>query len=110
MRCFFQIQDRWYVLANWQARLHAGDVAVFRDMEADDVAALLALRDEGYDDAAIFDRLYPTPPVTPAVSIPVDLLTKHQLAYLIEHALNCSLPSLKRLTKSDLTALLSCLD
>lgn len=109
-RCFFQIRGRWHVLMNWQARSQPNDIAVMNPLSSKEVATLLSLQKEGYKDTSIFDRLFPPGPALPEkqkVSLPVSLLSKAQLAYVIEHKLTASLPSLRKMSKADLVSMLS---
>ena len=67
------------------------------------------MKQEGVAEVDIFARLYP-PQIVPApvqeVCLPIALLTKRQLAYLIENRLGTALPSLKKMHKDDLMGLL----
>ncbi len=108
-RCFLQIRGRWYALMNWKARASRADTVVFRALSSEEVALFQSMQREGFREAAIFAQLYP-PQVVPSpaqeVRLPVALLTKVQLAYLIENRLGGSLPSLKKMHKDDLMMLL----
>ena len=108
-RCFLQIRGRWYALMNWKARASRADTVVFQALSSEEVALFQSMQREGFMEAAIFAQLYP-PHVAPApaqeVRLPVALLTKVQLAYLIENRLEASLPSLKKMLKDDLMMLL----
>ena len=104
-----QIKGRWYALMNWQARDSRADSVVLRALSCEEVASFLSMKQAGLREAAIFAQLYP-PPVVPVplqdVRLPVALLTKTQLAFLIENRLGASLPSLKKMHKEDLVMLL----
>ena len=108
-RCFLQIRGRWYALMNWKARASRADTVVFRALSSEEVALFQSMQREGFREAAIFAQLYPPQVVlAPAqeVQLPVALLTKVQLTYLIENRLGASLPSLKKMGKDDLMMLL----
>ena len=108
-RCFLQIRGRWYGLMNWEARASRADAVVLRALSSEEVALFQSMQQEGFREAAIFAQLFP-PHVAPVpaqvVPLPVALLTKVQLTYLIENRLGASLPSLKKMLKDDLMMLL----
>ncbi len=108
-RCFLQIRGCWYALMNWKARASRADAVVFRALSSEEVALFQSMQREGFREAAIFAQLYP-PHIAPVpaqqVRLPVALLTKVQLTYLIENRLGASLPSLRKMEKGDLMMLL----
>ena len=109
-RRFLQIRGRWYALMNWKARAGSTDTVVLRALSSEEAASLETMKQAGLREAAIFAQLYPPPVVpTPAqeVRLPVALLTKMQLTYLIENQLGAALPSLKKMHKKDLVMLLA---
>ena len=109
MRCFMQIQGRWYALMNRQARGARTDTVVLRPMAPRQVETYQAMAQSGFIDAAIFAQLFPPDVASkPAkdVVVPITLLNKSQLVYLIENKLSTSLPSLMKMDKDDLMMLL----
>ena len=109
MRCFIEIKGRWYALMNWQARAGRTDNVVLRPMTTRDVERYRSMKADGFIEAAIFAQLYPpqfnATPVKDVV-LPVTLLNKSQLIYLIENKLRVCLPSLKKMDREDLVTLL----
>lgn len=108
-RCFLQVRGRWYALMNWRVRLSGADAVVLRALSCEEEASFQSMKREGVEEAAIFDRLYPpqrAPAPVQEVWLPVALLTKAQLAYLIENRLRAPLPSLAKMRKDDLMLLL----
>ena len=109
-RCFLQIKGRWYALANWKARASRADTVVLRALSSEEEVLFQSMRQAGLREAAIFAQLFPRP-VLPApaqdVRLPVALLTKMQVAYLIENWLGASMPSLMKMHKHDLMMLLA---
>ena len=109
MRCFMQIKGRWYALMNWQARGGRTDSVVLRPLTPREVETYQAMKQNGFVEAAVFAQLYPpqieTVPVHEVI-LPVALLNKSQLIYLIENKTNASLPSLVKMDKEDLVMLL----
>ena len=108
-RCFLQIRGRRYALMNWKARLRRTDAFILRVLSPHEEALFQSMKRDGVEEATIFTHLY-SPPVVPApaqeVRLPVALLTKAQLTYVIENKLGVSMPSLKKMHKVDLTMLL----
>ncbi len=108
-RCFIEIKGRWHALVNWQAHGARTDTVVLRPMARCDVERYQTMKQSGFVEAAIFAQLYP-PHIEPAslqdVVLPVALLNKSQLIYLIENKLSVPLPSLKKMGKEDLVMLL----
>ena len=108
-RCFLQVGGRWYALMNWHARGTRADTVALRPMMPREVETYETMKQRGYVEAAIFAQLYP-PGVEPKpvreVVVPVVLLNKAQLVYLIEKKLSISLPSLGKMDKEDLMRLL----
>ena len=107
--CFMQIQGRWYALMNRQARKKRTDSVVLRPMTPRDVETYHAMKRNGFVEAAIFAQLYPPDieqePVREVV-VPITLLNKAQLVYLIENKLSGRLPSLIKMDKEDLVMML----
>ena len=107
-RCFFLIKDQWYVLMNWRARSRPTDAVLLQALSSDEIETYFALQRAGHDDADIFNHMYPPQYVHDIerdVPIPMHLLTKAQLAYVIEHKLSQPLPSLTRMRRDDLQSL-----
>lgn len=108
-RCFLQIRGRWYAVMNRQARNAPADAVVLRPMTLHEVEAYQTMKRGGFLEAAIFAQLYPPQtalPVVREVVLPVTMLTKTQLSYLIENKLGAALPSLQKMHKDDLVCLL----
>lgn len=109
MRCFMEIQGRWYALMNWQARGGRTDSVVLKPLTPREVATYQAMKQSGFIEPAVFAQLYPpeieTTPIKEVV-LPVALLNKAQLIYLIENKLTASLPSLVKMDQEDLVILL----
>ena len=104
-----QIQGSWYALMNRQARKTRTDSVVLRPMTPREVEAYHSMKQSGFVEAAIFAQLYPpNSETTPAqeVVVPITLLNKSQLVYLIENRLRAPLPSLAKMDKKDLVMML----
>lgn len=107
-RCFLQIRGRWFALMNWQARSTRADSVVLRALNSDEEALLLSWKQADLDEAYIFARLFPPSAeetFTRNVSLPITMLTKTQLSYLIENKIGVTIPSLKHMKKEDLMRL-----
>ncbi|MFQ5569778.1 MAG: hypothetical protein ACE5G0_08880 [Rhodothermales bacterium] len=95
-------------MMNWKARRETVDAVVLSALSSEEADTYLALKQAGVDEAAIFNRMYPSRGrhwAREEVHVPIVLLNKTQLAYLIETRLCTSLPSLNRLRKQDLMTL-----
>ena len=94
---------------NWRAQKDHADTVVLRPMTSREVEVYRTMKQGGFAEAAIFAQLYP-PQIESApkqdLNVPVALLNKLQLVYLIEHKLGVSLPSLKKMEREDLVRLL----
>ena len=104
-----QVQGRWYALMNWRAQGTRTDAVVLRPLSPREEETYQSLKRDGFVEAAIFAQLYPPqcePIALQDVIVPVALLQKVQVAYLIENKLGVTLPSLSGMDKEDLVRLL----
>ena len=94
---------------NWRVRASRADTVVLQALTFEEEALFESMKHDGLREAAIFAQLYP-PHIEPTslqdVVLPVALLNKSQLIYLIENKLSAPLPSLLKMDKQDLVMLL----
>jgi hypothetical protein len=96
---------------NWNTR-HPGGRIYGRYLDEDDIAKLRAMRELSFSDREIYVRFHPEvleprPPAPPAeqVSLPVEMLDRRQLAWVIERKLGLTMPSLGEMNEQDLIQL-----
>lgn len=96
---------------NWNTRNPGGRI-YGRYLSQREVAQLRAMRDLEYSDREIYVKFHPEVLEAPArpqererVEIPLEMLNKEQLAWVIEKKLGLEMPSLKGMDEHDLIKL-----
>lgn len=111
---YYELEDgRILEWLNWNDRAR-GKRIFGRYLDADDVKQLRAMRELEYTDREIFVHFHPdiirerkpTPvPDEEQVAIPLTMLSKEQLVYVIEKKLGEQLPTLAQASEADLITL-----
>lgn len=111
---YYELEDgRILEWLNWNDRAR-GKRIFGRYLDADDVKQLKAMRELDYTDREIFVHFHPdiirerkpTPvPAEEQVAIPLTMLSKEQLVFVIEKKLGEQLPSLAQASETDLITL-----
>jgi len=111
---YYELEDgRVLEWLNWNDRAR-GKRIFGRYLEGDDIKQLRAMRELEYTDREIFVHFHPdiireqkpTPvPLPEEVAIPLTMLSKEQLVFVIEKKLGEKLPSLAEASEGDLITL-----
>ena len=92
------------VIGNWAARTSSQDAFVGMPLSDSRVEHLRAGREQGKTDQDIYHELYPKP-MKVRRSFQLEDMTPYQIAVVAQDLLGQELDSLKRMSKSDLIAL-----
>lgn len=107
-RFFLPSAGRHMVILNAEVRRHPEDVIVVRKLTSAQEARLAEMKSEDRSEREIFLTLFPPAEQRhPAVPKQLLRLSKVQLAGLIQASVGHPIPSLSRLRRSDLLALLA---
>ena len=105
--CFTTLDGRLKAVVNYRVRTKPSDVAIMRNLDTREMRVYTGMRDDGETETAIFDTLFPQLAADDQSDVWTDLdkLNKKQLICVIIDALQTTLPSLGRMSATDLRAL-----
>lgn len=99
---------RLLAIRNWRHLHHRDDAIIAVPLSEKELGLYQRGKRDGASDEQIFDQLFP-PPVVEKVAISISELSKTQLVRLLEQVLDQPLPTLGRMSRQDLAALLKSL-
>ncbi|MDJ0655232.1 MAG: hypothetical protein QNJ40_13805 [Xanthomonadales bacterium] len=99
---------RLLAIRNWRHMHHRDDAMIAVPLTERELRTYRRGKREGASDEEIFDRLFPDPTVE-RVAVSIGDLSKTQLTRLLEQMLDQPMPTLGRMSRTDLAALLKVL-
>ncbi len=99
---------RLLAIRNWRHLHHRDDAIIAVPLTENELRTYRRGKRDGASDEEIFDQLFPVPTVE-RVAIPISDLSKTQLTRLLEQVLEEPLPTLDRMSRTDLAALMKAL-